>query len=105
VGYCSKDRVSSRDRQRDGTWVGIPFELLCLVATLLQDGQVEVDGEAFPSASDAASAIVGKRTNGWWFFLTDQASRQSLQRVRRDYVNAMAVDVEDDEADDDEDEE
>jgi hypothetical protein len=75
------------------------------VATLLQDGQLEVDGEAFPSASDAASAIVGKRTNGWWFFLTDQASRHSLQRVRRDYVNAMAVDVEDDEADDDEDEE
>ena len=77
------------------------------VATLLQDGQVEVDGVAFSSASDAASAIVGKRTNGWWFFLTDQASRRSLQRVRRDYVNAMAVDVEDDDPDDegDEDEE
>jgi hypothetical protein len=66
---------------------------------------VDVDGVAFSSASDAASAIVGKRKNGWWFFLTDQASRHSLQRVWRDYVNAMAVDVEDDEADDDEDEE
>ena len=66
---------------------------------------MDVDGVAFSSASDAASAIAGKRTNGWWFFLTDQASRRSLQRVRRDYVNAMAVDVEDDEADDDEDEE
>jgi Restriction Enzyme Adenine Methylase Associated len=71
------------------------------VATLLQDGQVEVDGVAFSSASDAAAAIVGKKTNGWSFFLTDQASRRSLQRVRRDYVNAMAVDVEDDEPDDD----
>jgi len=70
------------------------------VATLLQDGQVDVDGVPFSSASDAAHAIVGKRTNGWWFFLTDQASRRSLQRVRRDYVNAMAVDVEDDEPDD-----
>jgi hypothetical protein len=70
------------------------------VATLLQDGQVEIDGVAFSSASDPANAIVGKRTNGWWFFLTDQASRQSLQRVRRDYVNAMAVDVDDDEPDD-----
>ena len=74
------------------------------VATLLQDGQVEVDSVAFSSASDAANAIVGKRTNGWWFFLTDQASGRSLQRVRREYVNAMAVDVEDDEADDDGDE-
>ena len=73
------------------------------VATLLPDGQVEIDGVAFSSASDAANVIVGK-TNGWWFFLTDQASRQSLQRVRRDYVNAMAVDVEEDEADDDGDE-
>jgi hypothetical protein len=32
------------------------------------------------------------------------ASRCTLQRVRRDYVNAMAVDVEDDEPDDDDDE-
>ena len=76
------------------------------VATLLQDGQVDVDGVAFSSASDAASAIVGKRTNGWWFFLTDQASRRSLlQRVRRDYVNAMAVDVEDEPDDDGEEDE
>jgi len=74
------------------------------VATLLQDGRVEVDGVAFPNISDAATAIVGKRMNGWWFFLTDQASRQSLQKVRRDYVNAMAVEVEEDEHDDDGDE-
>ncbi len=74
------------------------------VATLLPDGQVEVDGVAFSSPTEAATAIAGKRTNGWAFFLTDQASRQSLRTVRRDYVNAMAVDVEDDEADDDGDE-
>lgn len=74
------------------------------VATLLQDGQVEVDGVAFSGPSDAASEIVGKRTNGWAFFLTDQASRRSLRTVRRDYVNAMAVDVDDDEPDDDGDE-
>jgi len=74
------------------------------VATLLQDGQVDVDGATFSSASDAASTIVGKKTNGWWFFLTDQASRRTLQRVRRDYVNAMAVDVEDELEDDDGDE-
>ena len=74
------------------------------VATLLPDGQVEVDGVAFSSPTEAATAIAGKRTNGWAFFLTDQASRQSLRTVRRDYVNAMSVDVEDDEADDDGDE-
>jgi hypothetical protein len=71
------------------------------VATLLQDGQVDIDGVTFSNASDAATAIVGKHTNGWWFFLTDQASRKSLQRVRHDYVTAMAVDV-DDEVEDDE---
>jgi hypothetical protein len=74
------------------------------VATLLPDGQVEVDGVAFSSPSDAASAIAGKRTSGWWFFLTDQASKRSLRRVRRDYVDAMAVDAGDDEPDDEEDE-
>jgi hypothetical protein len=73
-------------------------------ATLLPDGQVEVDGVAYSSPTEAATAIAGKRTNGWAFFLTDQASRRSLRAVRRDYVNAMAVDVEDDEPDDDGDE-
>jgi hypothetical protein len=34
------------------------------VATLLPDGRVEVDGMAFSSPSDAASAITGKRTSG-----------------------------------------
>ena len=75
------------------------------VATLLPDGQVEVDGVAYASPSPAATEIVGKRTNGWWFFLTDQSSRRSLRNVRRDYVDAMAVDVEDDEPDDEDDDE
>ena len=66
--------------------------------------QVEVDGVAFSKPSDAASAIAGKRTGGWWFFLTDQASQRSLRSVRRDYVHAMAVDAGDDEPDDEEDE-
>jgi hypothetical protein len=76
------------------------------VATLLPDGQVDVDGTVFGSPSDAAAAIAGHATNGWAFFLTDQASRRSLRTVRRDYVNAMSVETEDDETEDeDEDDE
>lgn len=75
------------------------------VATLLPDGQLEVDGVAYGSPSDAATAVVGKRTGGWWFFLTDPASRTSLRKIRRDYVNAMAVDEEDDEPDEEDDDE
>ncbi|MFN8176406.1 MAG: DUF262 domain-containing protein [bacterium] len=71
------------------------------VATLLSDGRIEVDDAVFPSPSRAASHMCGHPMNGWWFFLTDQASRTSLRTVRRDYVNAMAVDVEEDEPDDD----
>jgi len=75
------------------------------VATLLPDGRLEVGGVLFESPSKAATEITGKPTNGWWFFLVDQASRRSLRNVRRDYVNAMAVDAEDDEPDDDDDDE
>jgi Protein of unknown function (DUF1524)/Protein of unknown function DUF262/Restriction Enzyme Adenine Methylase Associated len=68
--------------------------------TLLPDGQVDVDGIAFSTPSSAAVSITGKATNGWWFLLVDQASRRSLKRVRRDYVESLAVDVEDDEGED-----
>ena len=74
------------------------------VATLLSDGRVDVDGEPFSTPSDAASKIAGKRVNGWAFFLTDETPRRSLRAVRRDYVNAMAVDVDDDDPEDDGDE-
>lgn len=74
------------------------------VATLLPDGRIEVDGKSFTSPSDAASAITGTQTNGWWFFLIDLSTRRSLRSVRRDYVDQLTVDVEDDETDDDVDE-
>lgn len=75
-----------------------------MVATLLPDGQIEVDGKRYTSPSDAASTITGVSTNGWWFFLVDQKSRRSLKTVRLEYVNAMAVDEEDEDVDDDDDE-
>jgi hypothetical protein len=74
------------------------------VAALLPDGKLEVGGVSYVSPSDAATAITGKRTNGWWFFLTDQNTRVSLRNVRRDYIDALAVEAEDDEADQEEDE-
>lgn len=75
------------------------------VATLLPDGRVEVDGVAFAGPAEAATAIAGKRISGWWFFLTDKDSQRSLRDVRREYVEAMALDAEDDEPDYDGDDE
>jgi hypothetical protein len=69
------------------------------IATLLPDGRVEIDGLAFSNPTDAASKIVGKRMGGWWFFFVDPTSRRSLRDVRNDYVRTMALDAEDDEAD------
>ena len=71
------------------------------IATLLPDGRVDVDGETFSAPSPAAVSITGKATNGWWFFLVDQSARRSLKDVLRDYVETLAVDVDDDDADDD----
>ena len=70
------------------------------VATLLPDGQIEVDGVSFLRPFDAASAIAGKPLNGWWFFLVEQSSRRSLHDVRNDYIDTMAMDAEDDDPDD-----
>src|SRR4029453_8065830 len=48
--------------------------------TLLPDGRVEVGGVIYAKPTEAASAVTGKRTGGWWFFLTDQATRTSLRK-------------------------
>jgi hypothetical protein len=74
------------------------------IATLLADARIDVNGVAYSRPTEAATALTGKKTSGWQFFLTDQDSRRSLRTVRSDYVRAMAVDAEDDEADDDGDE-
>jgi hypothetical protein len=79
-------------------------KLVHKVATLLSDGQIELDGKVFGSPSLAASSVTGKSANGWWFFLVDPNSRRSLRNVRSDYVKEMAVDIDDDEDDDEDDE-
>jgi hypothetical protein len=76
------------------------------VVTLLPDGRIDVDGTAFATPSRAAQSITGKATNGWWFLLVEQtSSRRSLRTVRRDYIDSLAGEVEDDDEDEDDDSE
>jgi len=77
-------------------------KLIDRTATLLPDGRIEVDDKLFSSPSQAATYIVGHAMNGWWFFLIEP-SGVSLRTVRRDYVNEMAVDIEDEESESDQD--
>ena len=70
------------------------------VATLLPNGHLEVDDASFPTPSDAATMIRGKKTSGWWFFLVDRASKRSLRDVWRDYDDAPDMDAEEEDADD-----
>ena len=73
------------------------------VATLLPDGRIDVNGSVYSSPTEAAKVITGGIVNGWWFFLVDQQARRSLKDVRIDYLESMAVDVEDDDSDEDDD--
>lgn len=43
-------------------------------ATLLRDGSIKVGDVRFPSLSSAATAIVGRNINGWWFWQCRNAS-------------------------------
>jgi len=70
------------------------------VATLLSDGRIDVKGSIHSSPSEAAKAITGVATNGWWFFLVDRESRRSLRDVRIEYLESIAADFEEDDSDD-----
>jgi hypothetical protein len=75
-------------------------------ATLLADGQIDVDGKTYATASAAAVSVTGRPTNGWTFFLVDPATRRTLKDVLQEYVERLSVDVgedatEDDDEDDD----
>lgn len=72
-------------------------------ATVLPDGALDVEGKRFSTPSGAARHMTGKSANGWWYFLVDPASRRSLRDIWRDYVDQLSVDVEDDEAIDEDD--
>ncbi len=73
--------------------------------TLLGDGRVDLDGVIFATASEAAKAITGVATNGWWFLLVDMQSKKSLRDVRIEYLESIAAEADEDEGDEDDDEE
>ncbi|MGE3495038.1 MAG: DUF262 domain-containing protein [Gemmatimonadales bacterium] len=70
------------------------------VGTLLPDGRIEVDERLFGSPSQAAAYITGGSVNGWWFFMTDPKQKVSLRAVRREYINDLHGDEDDDEPED-----
>jgi len=74
-------------------------------ATVLVDGRIDIGGAIHGSPSEAARAVTGQQTNGWWFFLVDKSAKRSLRDVRRDYIESFAEDVDegDDDGEDDED--
>ncbi|MGH9228619.1 MAG: GmrSD restriction endonuclease domain-containing protein [Acidimicrobiales bacterium] len=71
-----------------------------VVATVLPDGRLDVDGTIYATPTDAARAVSGKKIGGWWFWVSPE-SGSSLRELRREYLDSLAVDA-DDEPDDDE---
>lgn len=64
------------------------------MATVLGDGSIEVNGQAFGTPSGAAGSITGGPANGWWYFLLNSESPQeSLGTLRDEYVERLAIDV------------
>ena len=54
--------------------------------------------------AEAATHLVGKRTNGWGFFLTDQSTKTTLRAARLEYLHASSGELEEDETDEEGDE-
>jgi hypothetical protein len=79
-----------------------PKQFSTRTATVLPDGSLEVDGVSYAAPSGAARAVSGVNRNGWWFWLVDPASRRSLSDLWHEYVEQRAVDVDDDDAPDEE---
>jgi hypothetical protein len=74
-------------------------------ATLLPDGRLDIGGVVYATPSEAAKAVTGQSTNGWWFFLADKPAAQSIRDVRREYLESFAADLEEEDADDEVDDE
>jgi hypothetical protein len=70
-------------------------------ATVLPDGGLDVDGTKFSYPTGAAVSITGTSVSGWWFFLVDPDHRRCLLDLWHEYVDELAVDVDESDVPDD----
>jgi hypothetical protein len=73
------------------------------LAQILEDGRISVAGEVFDSLSMAAVKVMNKNQNGWYFWLVDEKTKESMIDLRKQYREMIGDEDEDDEADDDSD--
>ncbi|MBB3205108.1 GNAT superfamily N-acetyltransferase [Rhodopirellula rubra] len=68
-------------------------------AVVLSDGRIEWNGQFFSSPSLAGRAIAGQTAvNGWYFFSIEADKKKVLNALRTEYLDAIAADPEDDDA-------
>lgn len=72
------------------------------VVTVLSDGRLEIDGQAFGSPSGVASHIAGGSRNGWGFFWVDPVSKRKLDDLWHEYVDLTSIEADESEFDLDE---
>jgi len=68
--------------------------------SISDDGGIYFSENRFETPSAAAKAITSRSANGWWFWVTDLSSMQSLSELRQEYIETLGVDSADDEDDD-----
>lgn len=73
-------------------------------ATVLPDGRLDVDGQAFTTPSGAAKHMSNASENGWIFFQLGPNSKLTLNDLVHQYVDLTAADVDEDELGEDDDE-
>lgn len=71
---------------------------------VLPDGRLGMGDTAFAAPSELAAKLVGHKKNGWEFFRVGSSNGRLLKAFRREYIDAMAVDADDEDLDDDGDE-
>lgn len=64
-------------------------------ARILSDGQLEVNGRAFPSPSRAGIFVRNKPTNGWHFWRLAPSAKRSLDDLRTEYLGLVPSDDQD----------
>ncbi len=74
-----------------------------ITAVILPDGSIGIGDNTFDTPSGAGKYVRQRATNGWGFWLLDQATKISLRDMRSQYLDQLigdGADIEDDEEDD-----